>query len=1739
MRITVRKQWLKCLSSLAFALVVCLSEQIEAQTPCSCTNCPLPLPEGFSGDALLQVSGATNNTLGQNGQGVCGVKIAFEHQYVGDLRISLISPAGQEIQLLGDVGFFGNTDFTTWNVTFLPCSVTPMPDSPFPDQWQNSNAWGFFGNYDGSYHPYQGCLESFNTGPVNGTWRLHIEDLLPPDTGIINSWSLVFCDTTGINCFSCAAQAGDLLQPDITACQTNAALAFSATPTYATGVQIPPASQYGYAYVVTNSAGVITQVQSSPDLTGASPGSYTVCGLSYLNTQAAALPIPNGSLTLNQLNVALQSTNPPFCGDLTSNCIQVQINPPPPDSTLTVRICQGDSLTFFGTRYGSPGTYTRTVTQGNCSFQATLNLQILQPVRDSVAEIVCQGSCSTYPGFTGICTPGIYFDTLYSVVGCDSVYRKFELIVLNLQGLTTSPTIPLVSCGNAATVTAQATATFAGSVVQYQWFAAGNQVPLQSGAQFSTLNPGNYLLRACETYLNRTCCDTVAFAVGLGTGIPATPTDVVIPQPVCVGDTVTILTTAIPNASNYVWQFPAGFTRLPAPSDTQLVLIVTAAGNHPICLSVSNTCGASQQYCESMLVRPAVPAPVITGLQLACAGLSTYYAANLSGAVQHAFWEVQQGPGVPIYFVEKDSFQVFWPANMTNGRVCLSYVSFCSDTLRTCLTVNTSAAVPTTAPTLTANIDTTCFGGSIALSVPTAATGLQYGWTYPAALVPVGGSVNSQVLLANTVGTYEVCAWYYNGCGRSDTSCRNITFLDNQPPDAGPDIISQCDTVVQLQGSGPTAVWSIGSGPAGAVVANPNLPNSQFRGPAGNYLLLRTSGAGSCLRTDSTFVTLKQPLAITSVQPSCQPGDSTYQVEVNWSGGSPPYQLNGSPPLGGQSGIAGPFASGSTGVIVVLDQNGCTDTAFTSINCICNNSPGTFSQNQVAGCAGSEITVPYNNDANPASGQLVHFVVGATTSSIWNGGLLAQYSTSTIPFNPNLYSPNTTYYLWCVVANKGVNGTIDFNDPCISVSQPVQIQWISLPTLQLTGPTASCFGFPDSISFVLTPFSVVYPLTGVLSNSTGVVQTFNINTPNPITITENEAGNGWYFISSFQMAGTPGCQATEFDSVFVAPVQYDQAVVADSLTVCNSPGSIVNFSNLVFTGNVNGFWSGPVGTGTFTQRNMEGVAAGVYPFVFNHPPNPPCPPGNDTCWVRVEDCTCPPLNVVPSVGPICQTNVQQVNLSQYLILASSGSFSLTGAPAGANVVVANQVANFINALPGNYIFTYTLTDPVAGCPAQANLTYTISAAPQEAGAPLSDTLSFCIDTLIVFNSNLQGASPGGRWKYLGTANIPGIHLIESAGACSTMSLPVGHHPFAYIQNGTAPCPSDTAVFVVTIRLSPSANAGSDQLIDCAMSSAVLDGSGSSPAGGISYTWVSAQTSMTLGASVTQEVFAAGDYILIVTDAVLGCSDRDTVTVTTDGSLPVGELAITGGGCNTQSNGTVTLTQVQGGTPPYQVVFDGVLQSVNVFSGLSAGLHTIEITDVQGCVWTNDQVFVPSGGAVQVSLGDDVEIFLGDSVVVNAQVATQVGIDTLLWSVIGVDSLALALSQTYKPNAALRVRLTVFDSLGCSGYDDILISVRRLGEVVVPNVFTPGSSQNNVVTVLGASDVEEVELWSVFDRWGNLVYRAAGFAPGDYRFGWNGQFRGKPVQQGVYVYSVRYRMRDGQIQVQHGDITVVR
>ncbi|MCB0686425.1 MAG: gliding motility-associated C-terminal domain-containing protein, partial [Saprospiraceae bacterium] len=90
--------------------------------------------------------------------------------------------------------------------------------------------------------------------------------------------------------------------------------------------------------------------------------------------------------------------------------------------TLDVQICEGDSYTLGGTAYNLSGTYMHTFTStAGCDSIVTVNLSVLDILRDTTIETICAGEFYDFDGSL-LGNAGSYNKDYTSQAGCDSVH---------------------------------------------------------------------------------------------------------------------------------------------------------------------------------------------------------------------------------------------------------------------------------------------------------------------------------------------------------------------------------------------------------------------------------------------------------------------------------------------------------------------------------------------------------------------------------------------------------------------------------------------------------------------------------------------------------------------------------------------------------------------------------------------------------------------------------------------------------------------------------------------------------------------------------------------------------------------------------------------------------------------------------------------------------------------------------------------------------------------------------------------------------------------------------------------------------------------------------------------------------------------------------------------------------------------------------------------------------------------
>ncbi len=145
---------------------------------------------------------------------------------------------------------------------------------------------------------------------------------------------------------------------------------------------------------------------------------------------------------------------------------------------------------------------------------------------------------------------------------------------------------------------------------------------------------------------------------------------------------------------------------------------------------------------------------------------------------------------------------------------------------------------------------------------------------------------------------------------------------------------------------------------------------------------------------------------------------------------------------------------------------------------------------------------------------------------------------------------------------------------------------------------------------------------------------------------------------------------------------------------------------------------------------------------------------------------------------------------------------------------------------------------------------------------------------------------------------------------------------------------------------------------------------------------------------------------------------------------------------------------------------------------------------------------------------------------------------MVWQPAGFDFVPMALRQTVRPLENTEFSVQIFDLRGCPASDRVFIRVDNF-QIYVPNVIYPGRFRNDAFTIFAGDGVEEIRLMRIYDRWGSLVFENRHFAPNELRSGWPGTYRGEEVNPGVFVWYAEILLRDGQVRLLKGDVTVVR
>lgn len=217
---------------------------------------------------------------------------------------------------------------------------------------------------------------------------------------------------------------------------------------------------------------------------------------------------------------------------------------------------------------------------------------------------------------------------------------------------------------------------------------------------------------------------------------------------------------------------------------------------------------------------------------------------------------------------------------------------------------------------------------------------------------------------------------------------------------------------------------------------------------------------------------------------------------------------------------------------------------------------------------------------------------------------------------------------------------------------------------------------------------------------------------------------------------------------------------------------------------------------------------------------------------------------------------------------------------------------------------------------------------------------------------------------------------------------------------------------------------------------------------------------------------------------------------------------------------------------YFYSFDGSpATEVGIFTAVRPGTHSLRVTTPGGCV--KDTIlhvpFYNSSWPKVEGFKEDVSCEKGGRVWF-----TMPANDPGYW--IGFDKDTFAMKHIFSGLRQGAYAFKIYDQFNCP-VDSMKMQLSQdavCDTIYFPNAFTPNGDNKNDVFRGGQNFSIASYSLTVYDRWGQLVYKT-----NDLSKGWNGKRDGKDQPIGVYVWTSTYTTSGGKTKTQKGTVALLR
>ena len=785
----------------------------------------------------------------------------------------------------------------------------------------------------------------------------------------------------------------------------------------------------------------------------------------------------------------------------------------------------------------------------------------------------------------------------------------------------------------------------------------------------------------------------------------------------------------------------------------------------------------------------------------------------------------------------------------------------------------------------------------------------------------------------------------------------------------------------------------------------------------------------------------------------------------------------------------------------------------------------TFTVTNSGGCVSNTtgnvvINVIPTAPGAPVIGTITQPTCSVATGNVDLSGLPASgtWTITTSPGGATQTGTGTTATISGLTAGTTYTFTVTNAAGCTSVSsanavidpQPTTpttpvIGTITQPTCSVTTGSVDLSGLPASGTWTITTSP-----GGATQTGTGATATIS-------GLTDNTT-------YTFTVTNAAGCTSVSSANAVIDPIPSAPSAPLTGNIIqpdCSNATGSVDLSGLPASGT----WTitttpgGATQTGTGTTATISGLTDNTT-YTFTVEDASGCVSGSSANVVIDPQPATPSAPVIGTIThPDCITTTGSVDLSG---LPVSGTWTITTSPGGMTQTGSGTTASVSGLNPDSYTFTVTNDQ---GCTSIASTSATIDPIPSGPSAPTGTVTQ---PTCSTPTGTIDVTSPTGA-NY--TYSVDGTNYQTST---SFTGLTTGSYTIT-VQDINTGC---TTSSVTTYTVDPVAGAPVitlDSLFN-ATCSGDSDGSiyltitgGQAP---YTYNWTP-----NVGSSDDVTGLSSGTYTVVVTDN-LGCSSTDNWLITEPQAI-VGNGTLTDVDCSGSTLGDITLSAT-GGSGNYTYIWTPNGETTSSISGLSSGNYSVTISDDNGC--SNTEIYtISNSGSLNVNATpENATITSGSSVNI-----TTSGADSYVWTPTVGLSCSTCADPIATPDETTMYIVTGTDASGCSGSDTVLIIVEKdCAELFVPTIFSPngsGPAANEFLCVYGDC-ITEIQ-FRVFDRWGEMIFETESTynstSGQQNEICWDGTYKGKPVQEGTFVYTLYVMKSNGDVVETSGNITLVR